>query len=325
MYHDNYSYSMSQYESNLMKGVAILLMIFFHLFNNLSNPEFTGTFLGNLAQTQNPVPFYLILSGYGMYYVIHRDQPDEHRYSRIVKLYVTYWIITTTFVVISKVMGDTRCNLTPIEILYNMSGIATSFNPTTWFIFPYTMLSLSSPIICRILDQVGSISLLVIGFLFYVMASYMNQFDWFRSNPFQYFYLLFPFLLGMVICRNRMIDQARSFFVTKVRWLPWILLAILIGVRYFVPTGAFAAVYAALFTVLFVVANRPHLLDIVLTHLGRHSTNMWMIHAWIIHYLLYGFVHNLYPGLSFIVSVIISYLISMIFEQCRSLIKSINV
>ena len=102
MYHDNYSYSMSQYESNLMKGVAILLMIFFHLFNNLSNPEFTGTFLGNLAQTQNPVPFYLILSGYGMYYVIHRDQPDEHRYSRIVKLYVTYWIITTTFVVISK-------------------------------------------------------------------------------------------------------------------------------------------------------------------------------------------------------------------------------
>ena len=47
---------MTREESKMMQGVAILIMIFYHLFNV---GEYSNTFVGNLAKANNPVPFYV--------------------------------------------------------------------------------------------------------------------------------------------------------------------------------------------------------------------------------------------------------------------------
>ena len=66
---------MSKQETQELKGVAILLMLFLHLFNHehevalCSNSIFiNGIPLVHLmTRMANPVPFFVILSGYGLY------------------------------------------------------------------------------------------------------------------------------------------------------------------------------------------------------------------------------------------------------------------
>lgn len=62
---------MTKQETQIMKGVAVLLMIFLHLFNQMHNVELCESFIyiGNmpfvywLSAATNPVSFFLILSG----------------------------------------------------------------------------------------------------------------------------------------------------------------------------------------------------------------------------------------------------------------------
>lgn len=83
-----------------MKGVAIVLMVFLHLFMlkdyalECKNFCYVGdTPLVNwLTRAANPVGFFLILSGYGMHYIYSRGGKDNNRFGRLIRLYV-HWIV----------------------------------------------------------------------------------------------------------------------------------------------------------------------------------------------------------------------------------------
>ena len=69
---------MSKEQSTIIKGVAILLMIFLHLFNHDVTGDCTPLlYIGNtpfvtiLTRACGPVPFFLIVSGYGLHYTYH--------------------------------------------------------------------------------------------------------------------------------------------------------------------------------------------------------------------------------------------------------------
>ena len=72
---------MSKEESLIMKGVAILFMLYLHLFNQLPNVELCQNYLfvGDLplayvlSRATNPVAFFLIFSGYGLYTVTRKN------------------------------------------------------------------------------------------------------------------------------------------------------------------------------------------------------------------------------------------------------------
>ena len=67
----------SKEQSLALKGCALFMMVFLHLFNQTSNLQDTfslcevaGVPLVNfLSKGMNPVGFYMFLSGYGLYYV----------------------------------------------------------------------------------------------------------------------------------------------------------------------------------------------------------------------------------------------------------------
>ncbi len=305
----------------MMQGVAIIIMIFFHVFEPHLNTDYAGTLLGNIARTQNPVSFYLVLSGYGMYIVTHRSQPDLHKFSRIGKLFLKYWIITSVFVFISRLLGDSRCNLSFSEIVLNLTGLSSTYNLVTWFLLPYAMLSLSSPFLFKIMDRRGgTVISLFLGFAIYGFSAYMNRYAWFRSNLFQYFYIMLPFLLGGVICKENVVEKLRDVMSTSNRWLPCLLLFVLIVVRYFIPSGAFAAIYAATFILLIVVAHRPMFLNYALKAFGYHSLNMWMIHFWIRWYMFKEQISQINNSLLefltvFVSSYILSYCFNLLFKS----------
>jgi peptidoglycan/LPS O-acetylase OafA/YrhL len=88
---------MTKQETQIMKGVAILLMIFLHLFNQIRNVELCESFIyiGNmpfvywLSAATSPVSFFLILSGYGMHFIhVKWKVKDTHKWSRVANLYL---------------------------------------------------------------------------------------------------------------------------------------------------------------------------------------------------------------------------------------------
>lgn len=306
---------MTRQETNIMKGVAILLMIFYHLFNASENHLYVNTWLGQIALRQNPVPFYLILSGYGMYFVTNRGGQDRHRWSRLLKLYLRYWCITAAFVSISYLTGSFEPDLSPLSILQNVTAFSTTYNNVAWFILPYAMLALSAPFLFRAMDRVGILPSLAIAYAVYCGAAYMNRYSWFGANVFQYFYLLFPFLLGGVMCKTCLLEMIRNKFQSFDSHIYWLLLALLVAARYFVGTGAVMAVYAFGFTLLLLLARRPSWLDSMLQHLGRHSTSMWLIHIYYVLYLTHDLLYGLgNPLLIMAVAVMATYITARLFD-----------
>jgi hypothetical protein len=300
---------MSKEDSFIMKGVAIMIMLFFHLFE----PKvqlYNGTMYAVLARANNPVPFYLILSGYGLFIVNRKT--DFHRYSRLINLYIHYWIISLIFIL----MGYFICNkvfaIDALTILLNMIGYNTSYNHECWFLLPYVLLALSSPFLFKFLDWIRIKYSIVIFYGIYILSSYMNRYEFFRGNAFQYFYLLFPFVLGALMVKSDFIRLSRD-FLQKYKIYPWILLLLIVVARCFVYTGAVISFYAAAFITLFVLAKRPIFVDNILMHLGKHSMNMWMIHTWFCYYLFHDFIYGFkYPILIWLVLIVISYLSSVI-------------
>lgn len=67
----------SKEHSQALKGCALFMMVFLHLFNQTSNLQTTfslceidGVPLVNfMARGMGPVEFYLFISGYGLYYI----------------------------------------------------------------------------------------------------------------------------------------------------------------------------------------------------------------------------------------------------------------
>ena len=148
----------SKHESQVLKGVSILLMLFLHLFNQMRNVDLCNSlfFIGDqplvylLTRASNPVAFFLILGGYGMYIVYKKG--DAHRVSRIIKLLIHFWIITIIFVTIGHIMFPDRYPGSFITVIKNFTGYRTTYNGELWFLFPYIFSLMST----KKLDMVKS-------------------------------------------------------------------------------------------------------------------------------------------------------------------------
>ena len=84
----------SKDNSSALKGIAILFMIFAHLFNRLEfcNLSFPLLYIKGeplihyMIFAMNPVDFFITLSGYGLYYTF--SQGRKNNFKRILKLYI---------------------------------------------------------------------------------------------------------------------------------------------------------------------------------------------------------------------------------------------
>lgn len=105
---------MSIRETTILKGVAILFMLYLHLFNQMANVNLCTTYLSIrgvpfvhlFSRCTGPVAFYLILSGYGLY-ISSKSGRKQNSLKRILKLYVHYWITLILFIPLGcRVIGS---------------------------------------------------------------------------------------------------------------------------------------------------------------------------------------------------------------------------
>ncbi len=319
---------MSKEKSTIIKGVAILLMIFLHLFNHDITKDcspffFIGDtpFVTILTRACGPVPFFLIISGYGLHYTYTKKGLSwNSQLRRILKLFVTYWLVLAIFVSIGSFIRQDKYPGTIIEAILNISSWSNSYNIETWFLFPYAVLAIFAVYIFRIIDKLGNLTSFVlftmIGFIaMYITSRYISAhktYDSFFAHIITIANLSFSFAIGAIL--HRIAEQRSLDFGWAKSHQPLILFFIiaLVAIRCLTTVSAWQTFFALFFILLFIQFELPSTIKRLLIKLGEYSMPMWMTHTFFSAYLFHGFIYGFqYPLLIYIILVIISFFISI--------------
>lgn len=321
---------MNRQESQIMKGVAILLMIFLHLFNQEQNVSLCDSLIfidGTplvliLSRATNPVAWFLIVGGYGMYMVWQKG--DRNRYRRVFKLYLSYWVTLAIFLTIGYFMYPQRYPGSVLTIIENATGFNTSYNGEMWFLLPYVALGLLSPYFFRVTQHIRIRYIIIATFLLNLATSYtisrygakylFNNHAFY--NGFLILHLLFSFTLGAMAARYDFFNkfkhwsQKHGLYNKSIVWSGVVFLfAIACSFKYFFG-------FAFFMISLILIAPRTAWVNRILTSFGNNSMNMWFIHTWFCYYLFHNFIYSFsYPLFIFVALTAISYVCALIVSK----------
>ena len=205
---------MSKEQSFIIRGIAILLMLAYHLHD--ISASYTSLvviggnpltyFINNMA---NPVCFFILLSGYGLSYTYGKYSFGE-KIRKLLKLYIAFWIVLLLFPIgIGSFIAPEQYPGTLYDIIGNATGYRWYYNIHYWFLLPYAILFISSEYILRLMNKRwGDMAVVIISLVLYFVTSYIVS--RYKSGFFrlQYIYvllltikLLFPFVVGMAMER----------------------------------------------------------------------------------------------------------------------------
>ncbi len=219
----------------MMKGVAILLMIFLHLFNQAGNVSLCHNLLFIdgmplvliLSRAAGPVAFFLILGGYGLYKV--NEKGDRHRWTRVFKLYLHYWIILAIFVGIGHFMRPASYPGSWTAVISNATGFHTTYNGEMWFLLPYVILSLIAPWLFRLMSHFRAIVVVLATLFIHMCTSFFIScygvsflyHNYWVYTPLLVFHLLFSFSLGAMAARTRIFERLGQSYGSLMHKISW--------------------------------------------------------------------------------------------------------
>lgn len=319
---------MTKDDSLMIKGLAILMMLFLHLFNRLDVFAVITPFVYlkdvplvyYLSRACGPIPFFLFISGLGLYKSYKNGSNINKTIKRLLKLYVHFWIILTIFLIVGHFIDANKYPGSLCKLLGNYSSLYYTYNSTYWFLAPYALLSLSSIFLFKYFDKIDFRISLIITFIINIFTSLIISkygklylFDnVLLYTPFLFFHFLFPFFLGATCAQKNFFGV----FDTLKRCnglILWGGFFLLIAIRCFFKTSAFHVFYVLAIIILFVSAPKLELIKICFKKLGEHSMNIWLIHNWISEYLFKDYILGLeYPAIILIVLTGISYALSIL-------------
>lgn len=147
---------LSKAESNYIKGIAMLLMFthhlfaftsripepssLIHIFNDINIEQIIGMY-GKLC-----VPIFLFVSGYGFSIINRTDQ--EYYIKKIANIFKSTWLVFIIFIPLCMfVFNVPRVQFNIKLILLNFFGLSSSFNGEWWFVLPYVLLIMVTPLL----------------------------------------------------------------------------------------------------------------------------------------------------------------------------------
>ena len=316
-------------ETMRLKGVAILMMLFLHLFNTLERTELCTTFLNfwngkPLVYAVSRamgfcVPIYIFLSGYGLTVTYDRKEGHQlHTAKRLLSLYANFWTVCLLFIPLACYLQPQQYPGTALTLIGNLTGIHCTYNLEWWFLFPYVLLALCAPDLIGYISQLSGkktfkvlVGVCLLSFAIQLLRKVVPNFTG-RQLIIWYFTLLFPFMTGIAFARFKVFGQCRTYFSHRMKpqrknlYLSLLILVVCL-LRMTIGPSMYNPLFATLFLVLFVSTNRPKGLNLSLQFLGKHSTNMWLTHTFFSWYLFADFFYGLqYPLLMYVVLIAVS-------------------
>ena len=321
---------MNKETSTIIKGIAILMMLWFHLFNNieltsLCSPQiylFGKPLVTYIANACYPVSFFMILSGYGLTYCYKRNQLSfKNQNKRLLKLYIYYWIVLLIFVTIGHFIKPDIYPNNLIHVIINVIGLRCTYNGEIWFLLPYAIICLLSYWIINFVYNLNEkkkiIITLVIYSVVFLSARHLGYhlpknaiLETLLIQPVYIVQLTFYFSLGILLFR--LLENEPTVFknIKPINYLVIIIMVFIIKsmIKITIADGIYA------FIIIFCVnhLSLPKYIDRTLYQLGKYSMPMWMTHTFFSVYLFQDYIYGFkYPIIIYIVLVVVSYSVSI--------------
>lgn len=330
-------------DSQMIKGVAIIGMVILHLFCRLGELPYSPLiWIGNVPLVyylglfgDMCVPLFCFCSGYA--HILLSENLGKQYKNRIPKKLIrfmcNYWIVLILFTVISFLFG--KQDIIPksiCELLGNIFLYKLSYNGAWWFVLTYVILLLLSPMCIYIVKKFPRQIVIICSSMIYIIA-YLLRFrmsvnfknvviDWIVQQSILVGTSQYGYIIGMIFRENKWVTELRelsnnSFYSSrKIKYALSIIVVSMFG-GHCVVQSAFLAPFTALATLiaLFTI-ELPKTIRAALIYLGKHSTNIWLVHMF--------FYMNLFNGLVFVVKYP-ALIVTLMFALCIVVSLSINV
>lgn len=317
-------------DSNVFKGLAILMMLCHHLF---FSPDYGfddivvhghGLINTFAMQCKICVAIFVFVSGYGLtakYRGMDIIDLGHFYWNRFTKLLVNYWFIWLIFMPISvfwlgpSLGAQYGYSHVPLKLALDFCGIIdwfgiSSYNPTWWFYGCIIGLYILFPLLYRLMKQ-NILFLLVIS----IVVAFLPK-DYLLGVR---IYML-SFVCGMIFAYKN--DKQAA--ITPPLYVWCILLSIVLICRI---KAGYQSFYEALILVtgVYVYQYIPGLTKTksVLAFFGRHSMDMFLTHTFI--FFLWPATHNIVymtsnPLVIYATGVILSLTLAVVIDKIKSLI-----
>ena len=301
-------------QTNIAKGVALLMLLWHHLFYNSAAyyQRFTTMRLYKGIPIESTISDYckvcvsvfLLLSGYGLYMSWQSWQKKMvqkngkftvwHQVlfvkNHLLKLMFGYWFVYILFVPWSALIGTPFWEFYKGNFWYGLIdflGLANLFktpsmNGTWWFMSVIILLYLLFPLMMFIMKRSPE-TLVALA----VFITFSQVFKFLPKTPFfsRYYVWLIPFTMGMYLARYLLFDRLGTHYGSAVKAVVMccVSLAACIAIRLYLHhklyfDGVFAV---AVILFAFLVLSRIPILSTVLEHLGIQSGAIFMFHTFI--------------------------------------------
>lgn len=282
------------------------------------------------------VPIYCFTAGYAQI-ILQRKSSSQKEYihgnlRRLVHLAVNCWVILTLYLLVRAALGQT---LNFKEVALNALFLRNSYNGAWWFIFTYGVLTLAAPLLKKMIDKHGTFTAILMA-VFYVTGFWVKfKFTLPQDNVilqrllYQYGNLAFSvpaYWVGMLFAKNAIYGRITKIFdklssVALQRMVLGIAMAAMLVGHGIVQTVAVSPVTGIITLCIFHLWMRTckdtGCISRSFLFFGKHSTNVWLVHMFVMDFLLRdGMFVGKYPlvilGLVLGLSVGVSYVIGFI-------------
>ncbi|MGX3021940.1 acyltransferase family protein [Ursidibacter sp. B-7004-1] len=303
-------------QSNFIKGIAICLMLFHHLFTYserfpsqveiiwLSNSFHYERYLGEVGKYC--IPLFLFISGYG--FANNKKERANQKYylNKIYLFFIAYWLVFSIFIPLSYFFSSHAfVTLNAKEFMLNFLGVSDSFNREWWFVSLYLVMLSITPLLFIMRNQllpVFAISGLLYGLSF--------------DNPKMYNILFWQpaYVLGFYVGINReymlkiynnthyrfwLSISSAAFLILGLLWRDW-------------DCMPFFVIFFVLW-IRIIFGFSPPILRRLIEHIGCNSLFIWLTHSFYCYHFAKEFIYSpRYTMLIFINLLVVSYLSALI-------------
>ena len=338
-------------DTKIMKAVAIILMLYHHLFafpdrinyNYISlfkyNDKTISFFIGDFGKIC--VAIFLFLGGYGTY-CIYKNNTNELIKKKLKSLYKCFLRVFIITIPISVLLHDKQIVLEFKEFLYNITGWSTTYNGEWWFIMPYVFLIIMSPILIKIINKYTKnmyLSFIVLVIYQVLLINYYPKllalpvFDKYRLtniyvNTTRTLYLLSTYVCGMLFAKYKLLDKVKVKLASK--FIYTIISIIVIGIIFILRRLLWPYDIDLIFAPLFIISMTIilsnsifNILNKVLLKIGKESTNIWLIHSFFCYHWCQKFIFMpKFSILIFLTLLVISYISSIMINNIYKFIEN---
>lgn len=326
-------------DTNAIKGVAVVLLLWHHLFYS---DNFIESFeLHNIAEiisyySKVCVAIFIILSGYGLNESWRTKKYSISKFYKknFKKLYFNYWLIWILFVPIGVIFFNRTFSVVyndniSLKFILNILGLQRIFdfygyNPTWWFISLIFGLYLVFPILQKIVMEYPKSSLLVSFLIMFVPNYKIGCFA-----PFGVYGLwIFPFVIGIHFSNKNLFARISNYKIgnkyVKLFIYFGLLIIVMLYRRYgliLINTSIDGIFGLIIIQICYEYILNVKILNSVLYFIGTHSFNIFLFHTFIYYYYFTDFIYSFKnPILIFLVFIGVCLIISIMIEKIKQII-----